>query len=133
MGNEFFTYQNLMKEATKYKNDNIDKSISIIRQAIEVCPSCARFEGNFRLIKYLDLAKKHDEVQKEYNALLKNIDLKFDGEPFSSSSSIYLSMSDYFAKEKDFSNAFYYSVLSYWNAVIRTAFAGQEKHLNELL
>ena len=63
---EFITYQNLMKEATRYKKDNIDKSISLIRKAIEVCPSCARFEGNFRLVKYLTLAKKHDEVKKEY-------------------------------------------------------------------
>ena len=42
-------------------------------------------------------------------------------------------MSDYFAKEKDFGNAFYYAVLSYWNAVVRTAFSGKRKHLEYLL
>jgi hypothetical protein len=133
MENEFTTYQNLMKEATKYKKDDIDKAISIIRNAIEICPSCARFEGNFRLIKYLTIAKKYDEVQNAYYALLKGIDLKINSEPFNSYSSIYLSMSDYFIKEKNYFNAFYYSVLSYWNAVIRTAFAGEEKHLDYLL
>jgi len=133
MENEFDKYRLLMKDATKYKYTDIEKSIRIIRNAIKVCPSCARFEGFFRLIKYLAKANKHNEVIKEFQNLLNKVNSDYFGEPYISHSEIYLGMSDYFFKEKQFIDALYYSVLSFWNAIVRTSFIGKEKHLKYLL
>jgi hypothetical protein len=122
----------LLKQATALKKDNIEQSIILIKDAINVCPEKV-LSDYFKLANYLFSANHREEAYSTHFNLLESFDKKDISMFNMNKSQIYDKLCALSYKDKNYLNYLKYFSLWLYNTAIASACQGRTEELLNLL
>ena len=105
----------LLKQSTGFKKTDIEKSILLIKEAIELDSSLSHY---IKLVNYLSIANKKDEAISTYNFLIEKYKSNNDFFNCRNRYQLYENYSKFLFKTQKYDEHIFYSCLSLFNELI---------------
>jgi hypothetical protein len=129
---DFDKSRQLLKQATSFKNTDINKAIALIEQAIDTSPERI-LSDYFKLANYYHISDNTDRAYSTHQNLLENLDINDIGMHYMDRSQIFDKLCTLSYKDKYYEQYLHYYCLWLYNTTVAFACQGRKEELNNII
>ena len=128
----FFKSRDLLQQATNYKDKDIVKAISLIKEAIHICPESVS-DDQFKLADYYHIANNKEKAFETLHKLLYSFDINDITMFNQSNTQVYDKLCNLSYKDKNYENYLQYYCFWIYNVILADVCQGRKNGLKSIL